>query len=113
MNDVTAHSHPACRHPSQQCLLYLLGTHPQAELAAHSLLLCCLQVLDDSTFATLSSLMLFNSVDILQGLLKDPRFFPELFRRLSTVKAGVRTFEVFQKRHLFRRSQSVVTHCSC
>lgn len=46
------------------------------------------RVLDDSTFATLSSLMLFNSVDILQGLLKDPRFFPELFRRLSTVKAG-------------------------
>ncbi len=53
-------------------------------------------MLDDSTFATLSSLMLFNSVDILQGLLKDPRFFPELFRRLSTVKAGVRT--TFPKR---------------
>ena len=65
-----------------------------AELADHSLVLCCLQVLDDSTFATLSSLMLFNSVDILQGLLKDPRFFPELFRRLSTVKAGVRTLSL-------------------
>ena len=88
---MAAHSYSACRHPQQQNLLQLLSTHPQAELAAHPLLLCCLQVLDDSTFATLSSLMLFNSVDILQGLLKDPRFFPELFRRLSTVKAGVRT----------------------
>ena len=74
--------------------MQLLITHPQAELAAHPLLLCCPQVLDDSTFATLSSLMLFNSVDILQGLLKDPRFFPELFRRLSTVKAGVSTLSL-------------------
>ena len=79
-----AHSVHVCKHPA------MFTQRPQAELAAQVLLLCCLQVLDDSTFATLSSLMLFNSVDILQGLLKDPRFFPELFRRLSTVKAGVR-----------------------
>lgn len=39
--------------------------------------------MDDATFATLSSLMLFNNVEVLVSLTKDPRFFPELFRRLG------------------------------
>lgn len=42
------------------------------------------RVLDDATFATLSSLMLFNNVEVLMALTKDPRFFPELFRRLGS-----------------------------
>jgi Component of IIS longevity pathway SMK-1 len=46
------------------------------------------RVLDDATFATLSSLMLFNNVEVLMSLTKDPRFFPELFRRLGAGPGG-------------------------
>ena len=45
-------------------------------------------MLDDATFATLSSLMLFNNVEVLMSLTKDPRFFPELFRRLGAGPGG-------------------------
>lgn len=41
------------------------------------------RVLDDATFATLSSLILFNNVEVLMSLHQDPAFFPELFRRLK------------------------------
>lgn len=38
------------------------------------------RVLDDATFATLSSLMLFNNIEVLMALHQDQDFFPELFR---------------------------------
>lgn len=38
------------------------------------------RVLDDATFATLSSLMLFNNIEVLMALHHDRDFFPELFR---------------------------------
>ncbi|KAL4418834.1 hypothetical protein ABPG77_004074 [Micractinium sp. CCAP 211/92] len=41
------------------------------------------RVLDDATFATLSSLMLFNNIEVLMALYQDRDFFPELFRRLK------------------------------
>lgn len=41
------------------------------------------RVLDDATFATLSSLMLFNNIEVLMALYQDREFFPELFRRLK------------------------------
>lgn len=40
------------------------------------------RVLDDATFATLSSLILFNNVEVLMSLHHDPSFFPTLFQRL-------------------------------
>ena len=40
------------------------------------------RVLDDAAFATLSSLMLFNNVEVLVALHSDRDFLPELFRRL-------------------------------
>ncbi len=46
------------------------------------------RVLDDGTFATLSSLMLFNNVDVLMSLTQDKRFFPELFGRLKQLSGG-------------------------
>lgn len=41
------------------------------------------RVLDDATFATLSSLMLFNNIEVLMALHQDQDFFPELFSRLK------------------------------
>lgn len=38
------------------------------------------RVLDDATFATLSSLQLFNNIEVLMALHQDREFFPELFR---------------------------------
>ena len=46
------------------------------------------RVLDDGTFATLSSLMLFNNVEVLMALTQDKRFFPELFGRLKELSGG-------------------------
>mmetsp|Transcript_36846 Transcript_36846/g.103965 ORF Transcript_36846/g.103965 Transcript_36846/m.103965 type:complete len:862 (+) Transcript_36846:313-2898(+) len=40
------------------------------------------RVLDDATFATLASLMLFNNVDVLTALQNDTEFMEELFTRL-------------------------------
>ncbi|KAK9823072.1 hypothetical protein WJX81_007297 [Elliptochloris bilobata] len=40
------------------------------------------RVLDDATFATLSSLILFNNVEVLMALQADARFLPELFAAL-------------------------------
>ena len=40
------------------------------------------RVLDDTTFATLSSLILFNNVEVLMALQADARFLPELFAAL-------------------------------
>lgn len=40
------------------------------------------RVLDDATFNTLSSLMLFNNVEVALALQSDPAFFRELFARL-------------------------------
>lgn len=41
------------------------------------------RVLDDTTFATLSSLMMFNNVEVLMCLQADERFMQELFTRLK------------------------------
>ena len=41
------------------------------------------RVLDDATYATLSSLALFNNVEVVTALLHDPAFLPELFLRLE------------------------------
>lgn len=39
------------------------------------------RTLDDATFATLSSLQLFNNIDVLLSLHQDPDFFPSLFEK--------------------------------
>jgi Component of IIS longevity pathway SMK-1 len=46
------------------------------------------RVLDDGAFATLSSLMHFNIVEVLTSLQADPRFLPELFARLRSDKSS-------------------------
>ncbi|KAK9804713.1 hypothetical protein WJX72_001481 [[Myrmecia] bisecta] len=46
------------------------------------------RVLDDGTFAALSSLMLFNNVEVLMALHSDPRFFADLFARVKAVDPG-------------------------
>lgn len=43
---------------------------------------------EDSTFATLSSLQLFNQVEVVASLQSDPYFYPELFRRLHNTSPG-------------------------
>uniref|UniRef100_A0A061R721 Protein phosphatase 4 regulatory subunit 3 n=1 Tax=Tetraselmis sp. GSL018 TaxID=582737 RepID=A0A061R721_9CHLO len=43
------------------------------------------RVLDDATFATLASLMLFNNVEVLMALQSDSTFLSELFGRLKSV----------------------------
>ena len=48
-----------------------------------------LQVLDDQTFAALQSVMLFNNVEIVCKLQKDPSFMPDLFRKLKTTPPKV------------------------
>ncbi len=45
-------------------------------------------MLDDSTFATLSSLMLFNNVEVLVALTQSASFFPDLFRRLHGARGA-------------------------
>ena len=46
------------------------------------------RVLDDATFGTLTSIMLFNNVEVVLALLNDPTFLKELFARLrSTPRA--------------------------
>jgi len=44
--------------------------------------------LDDATFGTLSSLQLFNTVEVLSALLADAAFLGELFRRLAAAPPG-------------------------
>jgi len=46
-------------------------------------------VLDDQTFAALQSVMLFNNVEILCKLQRDPSFFPDLFKKLRTTPPKV------------------------
>lgn len=46
------------------------------------------KVLDDATFSTISSLLLFNHVEVLVGLNTDPNFFNELLRRLREAETG-------------------------
>eukprot|EP00898_Chlorokybus_atmophyticus_P008624 jgi/Chlat1/8763/Chrsp90S08124 len=41
------------------------------------------RVLDDGTFATLNSLMLFNNVEVVTALQSDPKFLVELFAHLN------------------------------
>ena len=41
-------------------------------------------VLDDASFSTLSSMVLFNNIDVLQGLQADATFFPGLFAQLKS-----------------------------
>lgn len=48
------------------------------------------KVLDDGTFATLSSLMMFNNVEVLVALTHSATFFPDLFRRLN-IESGATT----------------------
>ena len=50
---------------------------------------CSAQVLDDQTFAALQSVMLFNNVEILHKLQRDPAFFPDLFKKLRTTAPKV------------------------
>lgn len=42
--------------------------------------------LDDATYATLTSLTLFNNVDVLSALQSDPRFLPRLFGALKEAR---------------------------
>ena len=42
-------------------------------------------VLDDATFGTLSSIILYNNVEILQALASDPNFFVQLFEKMKTL----------------------------
>ncbi|CAL5223154.1 g5623 [Coccomyxa viridis] len=42
------------------------------------------RVLDDATFATFSSLILFNNVEVVMALQGDAKFLPELFQRLKS-----------------------------
>ena len=42
-------------------------------------------VLDDATFGTLSSIILYNNVEILQALASDPNFFVQLFDKMKTL----------------------------
>lgn len=44
------------------------------------------KALDDATFNTLSSLQLFNNIEVLLALYDDEEFFPELFRRLREAR---------------------------
>lgn len=44
--------------------------------------------LDDATYATLSSLMLFNNVDVVLGLYQDAAFLPRLFHSLKSHAPG-------------------------
>ncbi|KAK3281899.1 hypothetical protein CYMTET_10332 [Cymbomonas tetramitiformis] len=44
------------------------------------------RVLDDGSFQTLSSLMLFNNVEVVLALQNDPSFFKELFNRLRSLE---------------------------
>ncbi|KAI3423413.1 hypothetical protein D9Q98_010630 [Chlorella vulgaris] len=46
------------------------------------------RLLDDATFATLSSLMLFNNIEVLMALYQDPDFFPTMFARLKAAAPG-------------------------
>jgi protein phosphatase-4 regulatory subunit 3 len=46
------------------------------------------RALDDGTFATLSSLQLFNSVEVVLALHARPDYLPELFRRLRAAPPG-------------------------
>ncbi len=46
------------------------------------------RALDDSTFATLSSLQMFNQVEVLVALQTDSEFFPELFHALHTLDSS-------------------------
>ncbi|KAK9907487.1 hypothetical protein WJX75_004578 [Coccomyxa subellipsoidea] len=46
------------------------------------------RVLDDATFATFSSLILFNNVEVVMALLNDARFLPDLFARLKATGPG-------------------------
>ena len=44
--------------------------------------------LDDHTFGTISSLMLFINVEVLSALMTDKDFFPNMFARFATVQTG-------------------------
>ncbi|WIA20078.1 hypothetical protein OEZ85_005938 [Tetradesmus obliquus] len=44
--------------------------------------------LDDATYGTLSSLMLFNNVDVVLGLYQDAKFLPALFEALKSRAPG-------------------------
>ncbi|CAL8462717.1 g2250 [Coccomyxa elongata] len=46
------------------------------------------RVLDDATFATFSSLILFNNVEVVMALHNDARFLPDLFERLKVTGPG-------------------------
>ena len=46
------------------------------------------RVLDDSAFSMLTSMMMYNNVEVVQSLHRDAHFFPELFRRLKSSKPG-------------------------
>lgn len=46
------------------------------------------RVLDDSAFSMLTSMMMYNNVEVVQSLHRDAHFFPELMRRLKDAKPG-------------------------
>ena len=84
------------------------------------------RVLDDGTFATLSSLMLFNNVDVLMSLTQDKRFFPELFGRLKQLsgqpqqkadpagdQAWTDLVAFLQVRRFTGITRAVITACGC
>ena len=48
------------------------------------------RVLDDATFGTLTSIMLFNNVEVVLALQQDPAFLKELFNRLKSTPRAPR-----------------------
>lgn len=74
----TPHLHP----PPPQTLAKIHQTYRIQYLKDVVLPRC----LDDATYATLTSLMLFNNVDVLSALQADPRFLPRLFGALKDAR---------------------------
>jgi hypothetical protein len=46
------------------------------------------RALDDATYATLSSLTLFNNVEVVSALAADPHFLKQLFTALEAASSG-------------------------
>ena len=70
-----------CLHPQSAGRRFLLRP---LLLGVGSLTPACFhRALDDATYATLTSLVLFNNVEVVSALQQDDRFLPELFLRLE------------------------------
>jgi hypothetical protein len=56
------------------------------------ILVCPCRSLDDSTYGTLSSLTLFNNVEVVSALAGDPHFLQQLFQALRAAPPGSETW---------------------